>query len=113
MSDFWKWLLGILGVIFTWVISGVIGFYAALSAVNTDINVLNVELTSVKTKLKIAEDTIKKQGGIESRLKTLEGDFKYVQLETNKMSSTNSAIQYLIEVERNKTVNELKEILKK
>ena len=116
-KDFWdknyQWVLGALGVSLSWAISGVIGFYTAISVVDSDIDVLRDKLTKTETRLIAAESTLKGQSEIESRLKTLEGDFKYVKSETDKMSNTNSSIQYLIEVERSKTVNDLKEILKK
>lgn len=114
-KDFWdknyQWVLGALGVLLSWAISGIIGFYTAISVVDSDIDALRERLTKTETKLTTAENALKCQSGIDNRLRTLEGDFKYVKTETEKMSSTNSAIQYLIEVERSKTVNDLKEIL--
>lgn len=109
----YQWALGILGVIVTWVISGIIGFYTAMSAVDADIDKLRERIIIAETELASTKSDVKSLTAIESRLTTLESDFKYVKNETEQVSNANSAIKYLIEVERNKTVNDLKEILKR
>ena len=113
LSETTKWVLGSIGVILTWVISGVIGFYAAVYSIKSELNVIENKMTKVESSVISLKLDASNINTIDSRLNTLENDFKYVKKETEQAISTNSAIKYLIDVERNKTLNELNEILKK
>ena len=110
----WKWILGTLGILFTWAISAVIGFYAALRAIDTDITLIRERIVKSETEI---SSTIKPQisriENLSQRIITLEGDFKFVKQETDIATRTNKSLEYLIEIERKNTVNELKELMQK
>ena len=109
----WKWILGSLGVIIAWLISGIIGYYTAIRTIDADITLIRERVTRSETKIgSTIMPQVHKIDRLSERVTTLESDFKFVKQETDIATRTNKSLEYLIEIERNKTVNELKEILK-
>ena len=107
----YQWIIGSSAIVFSWVISGIIGFTTAMFGIDSEIDKLREKMIKSESEIIYLKAENSSNKDINARLITIEGDFKYVKQEVNQVSNSNSAIKYLIEIERNKTVNELQSIL--
>ena len=89
----WQWILGVFGILLSWIISGIIGFYAAVIAIEADITSLIDRVSKAETEISsVLKPKLNTIADLEKRLLTLEGDFKYVKKESELVKKDSMSI---------------------
>ena len=96
------------------VISGVTGYYSGILSIKAEIQGINNRLIKLETELNISVNPkVNSIEGLKEKIKTLENTLDNMRQKDEIETAARLLLQQLIEKEKNKTVNDLKELLKR
>ncbi len=112
-----KWLTDnwdkVLSVFFSVVVSGLVGFFSAVQSTQKEISALQSRITALETLNAVAAPKLQAADDAKLKLAEITKDIDTIKTQNAISTQTNNLLQLLLTEQRQKTINELEELLRK